>query len=550
MLCKRRTPWLVIIAAILAAVLILTGCGQSLVPSKNNKITSFKPLEGGTFRFGMITSPSSLDPAFLGENNAMEIGKELYDGLIRYDSKTLEPQPAIAEKWDYSADKKTITFHIRKDVKFHDGTEVKVQDIIDDWNRLAAKETASPVAFPLEPIDGFREVNCGSAHMLSGLKKIDDYTLQVSLSRPDAAFLTSLGYPTVGIYKVAGAVKNGKDFGTCSSTPETIIGTGAFKFVSWTADRDVTLAKFNDYYGDKAHVDKVVYQIYQEETMALNDFRAGNLDYLDRIPQGQQQAIIREFPGQTVRTVTLTTEYIGFNLNKAPFKDNVNLRKAVAYALDVRSVIDTLREGISTPSFVPMPAGMPGFDSELKPPTYDKTKAREYLAKAGYPGGKGLPAIQYLYNFTELNKKVAEAFQAQLNEVGIRIELQNLEWDAYLKALQSGDSQMFRLSLSADYPDPDNFLILYAKSQWGINNYTFYSNPEVEALLAQGLIETDPAKRKTIYKTVQEKVLADQPAVWVFNTTYLELYSKDVHNLLISALDQKNMRAVWLSRYF
>jgi ABC-type dipeptide transport system, periplasmic component len=542
--CKRI--WLLFTIAILSVALILSGCGQT---GALTQTINSQPIDGGTFRFGMISSPLSLDPAFLEESNGIEIGKELYDGLIRYDPKTLEVKPALAESWDYSADKKIITFHIRKGLKFHDGSEVKAQDIIDDWNRLAAKDTASPVSFLLEPIVGFKEVNSGAAKTISGLKKVNDSTLQVILNEPNAPFLTSLGHPAVGIYKIAGAAKAGKGFGTPASTPETIIGTGAFKFVKWNADKDVTIAKFNDYYGTKVHVDQVIYKIYKEESTALDDFRIGNLDYLDRIPPEQQQALIKEFPGQTIKNVSLTTEYIGFNLNKAPFKDNVNLRKAIAFALDPQSVIDTVGGGISTQANGPLPSRMPGYDKNLKAPAYNKDKAKEYLAKAGYPDGKGLPVILYTYNFTRLNQKVAEAFQGQLKEVGIQTELKNLEWGSYFKALQAGDSQMFRLSLSADYPDPDNFLrILYAKSQWGANNNTFYTNPEVETLLLQGINETDTTKRMAIYRTIQEKVLADQPAVWVFNSTYLELFGKTVHDFTVNGLDQKDMRAVWLSK--
>lgn len=548
MLRNHKKIWSVAIATMLASTLILSGCNSTPAPG-NNAAATGKPVDGGTFRFGMISSPSALEPAFLEENNGIEIGKELFDGLVEYDAKTTELKPAIAEKWDYSADKKTITFHLRKDVKFHDGTGVTAQDVIDDWTRLAAKDTASPVSFPLEPVVGFKELNGGTAKTFAGLKKVDDYTLQVSLTEPNAAFLTSLGHPAVSIYKLAGATKAGKDFGTPSSTPETLIGTGPFKFVKWNADQDVTLEKFADYYGTKPHVDKVVYKIFKDESTALNEFRAGNLEFVDSLPPGQRQAVIKEFPNQTEKTVALTTQYLGFNLSKAPFKDNLNLRKAIAYAVDPQSIIDTVLEGISAKANGPVPSTMPGYDKDLKAPTYDKDKAKDYLAKAGFPDGKGAPVIEYKYNFNQGNQKIAEAVQGQLKEVGIQTELKNMEWGSYIKSLQSGDSQMFRLAWGADYPDPDNFLrILYSKAQWGANNDTFYSSPEVEKLVAQGLTETDNAKRMDIYKQVQEKVVADQPAVWLFNTTYLHLFSKNVHDLEINALDQKDMRYVWLSK--
>ncbi|AET68873.1 ABC-type dipeptide transport system, periplasmic component [Desulfosporosinus orientis DSM 765] len=548
MLSSKRS-WPIFITALFLFALILTGCGLAPASTKDHNLVSSTPIDGGTFRFGMISSPSSLEPAFLEEINGIEIGKELYDGLVRYDPKTLEIKPAIAETWDYSQDDKVITFHLRKNVKFHDGTSVKAQDVIDDWNRLAAKDILSPVAFPLKPIVGFAEVNSGEADTLSGLKKIDDYTLEVTLNEKNAAFLTSLGHPSMGIYKIECAEKAGRDFGTPAASPETLIGTGAFKFVKWKSDQEIVIEKFNDYYGVKPHVDNVVYKLYNDESTALNDFRAGNLDYVDMVPPGQRQFVLKNYPNQTINTETLSTQFIGFNLNKEPFKDDVNLRKAIAYALDPQSIVDTILEGASSVSNGPLPSAMPGYDKDLKAPTFDKEKAKDYLIKAGYPDGKGLPPIQYAYNYNVENQKIAEAFQAQLKDVGIQIELKSMEWGSYINALQSGENQMFRVSWVADYPDPDNFLgVLYSKSQWGMNNVIFYSNPEVEKLLAQGLEETDLLKRMDIYKQVQEKLVEDQPALWTFTNSYLRLFGKNVHDLTVSALDQKDMRSVWLSK--
>lgn len=548
MLSSKRTGSF-LITTLLTCTLLLSGCGLIPALTADHSLLNSTPVDGGTFRFGMIASPSSLEPAFLEEINGIEIGKELYDGLVRYDPKTLAVKPAIAQSWDYSPDKKVITFHLRQDVKFHDGTRVTAQDIIADWNRLAAKDTLSPVAFPLKPIAGFAEVNRGEADRISGLKRIDDYTLEVTLKEKNAAFLTSLGHPAAGIYKPEGAAKAGKDFGSPAAAPETLIGTGAFKFVKWNPDQEVVIERFNDYYGDKPHVDKVLYKLYKDEATALNDFRAGNSDYVDVVPPGQRQLVLEEFPEQTINTETLSTQFIGFNLNKEPFKDNVNLRKALAYAIDPQSIADTVLEGASSAAKGPLPAAMPGYDPDLKGPAFDQAKAKDYLSRAGYPEGKGLAPIQYAYNYSIENQKVAEAFQAQLKEVGIPIDLKSMEWGSYVQALQSGANQMFRVSWVADYPDPDNFLgILYSKSQWGMNNVTFYANPEVEQLLAQGLEETDPAKRLVIYKQVQEKLAEDQPALWTFNNSYLRLFGKNVHDLTVSALDQKDMRSVWLSK--
>ncbi|MHB1407966.1 MAG: ABC transporter substrate-binding protein [Desulfitobacteriaceae bacterium] len=535
---SKRLVWSILVV-VLSLTVILSGCAQQAPQGTAG--------EGGEFRFGMISGPSSLDPAFLEEVNGIEIGKELYDGLVAYNFETSKVEGALAEKWDISPDNLKYTFTLRKGVKFHDGSEVKADDVLASWNRLAAKDTKATVSFPLEPVSGYEEMQDGSAKELKGLKKIDDYTVEVTLKKPHAPFLLSLTHPAASIYKVAAAVAAGENFGTPSTKPEQLIGAGPFKFVEWKSDQNVTLAKFNDYYGNKSHVDKVTYRIFKDESTALNEFRAGNLEFVDMLPPGQRQALIKEFPDQTPRIVTLTTQYIGFNVDKPPFKDNVNLRKAISYAIDRKSIIDTVLEGISAEAAGPLPKSMPGFNKDLKYPTYDVVKAKEYLKAAGYPDGKGLPVIELKYNFNQLNKTIMEAVQGQLKQIGIETKLINLEWAAYIKDLQSGNSQMFRLAWGADYPDPDNFLYaLYTKAQAGLNNDTFYSNPDVEKLLDQGRVETDQAKRNAIYQQAEQKIVDDAPAAWLFNTTYMHLFSKNVKDLYIDPLDQKNMSRVKL----
>lgn len=539
---KPRKKLTLVLATVMAASLVLSGCGGGS--------NSAKTSEGGTFRFGEIASPTSLDPAQLQENVGIQIGQDIFDGLVQLDDKDLSVKADIAEKWDVSTDGTVYTFHLNPKAKFSDGTKITADDVIKCWTRLVAKDTASPVAFPLTSVKGFDELQAGSTKEFSGLQKVDDETLKVTLSAPDASFLEAITHAACSVYKVDQAEKAGKDFGTPASTADTLTGSGPFKFVEWKSDDHVTVEKNTNYFLDNVpHVDKVVYQIYKDESTALNDFRAGNLEYVDSLPPGQRQAVIKEFPNQTVKVDTLTTQYLGFNMQKAPFKDNLNLRKAIAYAIDSKTIIDTVMEGISTVANGPFPKSLPGYADSVKYPTYNVQKAKDYLAQAGYPNGQGLPEIEYKYNFNEGNQKVAEAVQGQLKEIGINTKLVNLEWGAYITALQNGDSQMFRLAWQADYPDPDDFASpLFAKAQWGNNNDLFYSNDKIETLLAQGKKELDENKRNDIYKQIQEQVLADQPAVYLFNSSFLHLYAKNVKNLVVNAQDVKDMSVVQLEQ--
>ncbi len=539
---KARKKLTLLTSAVLVSALVLSGCGSS-----GNTDTS---KDGGVFRFGEVASPTSIDPAFIEENVGGQIGQDIHDGLVQFNNKTLEVEPDIAEKWEPSADGTVYTFHLNSKAVFNDGSKITADDVIKSWTRVVDKDTASPVAFPFKSIKGFDDLQSGKTKEFAGLKKIDDATLEVTLSAPDASFLKALGHTAASVIKVDAADKAGKDYGTPSSTPETMITAGPFKFVEWKADDHVTIEKNTKYFlSNVPHVDQVVYRIFKDESTALNEFRAGNLEYVEQLPPGQRQAVIKEFPGQTIQNVSLVTQYLGFNMQKAPFKDNLNLRKAIATGVDTQSIIDTVMEGISTVANGPLPKTFPSYADSVKYPTYDQAKAKELLSQAGYPDGKGLPEIEYKYNFNEGNQKVAEAVQGQLKEIGINTKLVNLEWGAYIKALQSGESQMFRLAWQADYPDPDNFLTpLFSKDEWGNNNQTYYSNDKVESLLSEGRKELDEKKRDDIYKQIQEQINADQPAAYLFNSTFLHLYAKNVEGLEVSPMEYKDMSRVKLTK--
>lgn len=534
--------------AVLIFSVVLAGCGVAPTTTFDAKKTD-QPVEGGDFRFGMIADATSIDPAFAQDNNGIEVMKELFDSLVKYKDEDLSIQPGLAEKWEVSSDGLVYTFHLRKDVKFHDGSPMKADDVIASWTRGLLKETAASVTYVLDPIKGAKDVMQGKTNTVEGLKKLDDYTLQVTLEKPNAAFLTSLGHPNAGVYKVEAARKGGKDFGTPGSKPEWVIGTGPFKFVEWKADQQIVLAKNADYWGAKAHVDKVIYRIFKEEGTALNEFRAGNLEYVDLLPPGQRQSLLKEFPDLIDRTTALATFFLGYNMEKEPFKSNLKLREALSYAVDRQAIIDTVYEGVSTPAKGPIPPGMPGFNKDVKAPAYDKEKAKQLLSEAGFPDGKGLPTLEIKYNFSQLNQKIVEAVQGMFKDIGVNSTIVNQEWGAYIRSLQASDSQIFRLAWSADYPDPDNFLYaLYHSSQKGDNNDSFYGNPEVDRLLSEGRLETDSAKRMKLYQEAEQIIIQDAPAIWLFNVQYLHLHAKNVHNLYPTALEQKHMARVWLSK--
>ena len=203
---------------------------------------------GGVMRLHIV-EPVSLDPPNCYESEGVQVIRQCWDGLIKWDPETYEPIPTLAEKWEISSDGLVYTFHLRKGVKFHSGRELKAEDFVYSWSRVANKDTASYLAYHLLPIKGYDECQAGTATTLEGVKALDDYTLEVTLKEPYADFLTTLGHDV--FYPVA--KEDIEEWG--DEYTEHINGTGPFKFVKWEHDQYIDLVRNDNYWGEKAKLD-------------------------------------------------------------------------------------------------------------------------------------------------------------------------------------------------------------------------------------------------------------------------------------------------------
>ncbi len=262
--------------AIMAVVLIVALVGSLSIGCKKAEAA------GGVMRIH-INQPVSLDPPNCYESEGIQVARQIFDGLFKYDPDTLEAVPELCEKWEVSDDGLVYTFHIKKNVKFHDGSKLTAQDFVYSWTRAVLAETASYLAYHLAAIKGYQACQDGTSTTLEGVKALDDYTLQVTLEYPYADFVSTLGHVVFYPVKQADIEKWGADY------TKHVNGTGPFKFVEWVDDQYINLEKFDDYYGDKAMLDKVEYKIIADENTAFLEFKAGNIDYT-QIPQGKIKA--------------------------------------------------------------------------------------------------------------------------------------------------------------------------------------------------------------------------------------------------------------------
>jgi len=531
---------------LLAVVFVLSasmfaGCAKKEEGGKKEETKKEEPVKGGTYYHPLYADPVSLDPAHISESESFRVGTAIFEGLVKYDPKTLEIKPALAESWEVNEDATVFTFKIRKGVKFHNGKEVTAADFKKAWERACAKDTQSEVAYILAPIKGFDEMQKGEAKELSGVKVVDDYTLEVTLKYPFGEFVQTLGHPVASVYPVEEAEKAVKE----KKVWENPIGTGPFKFVSWKHNQEVVVERNPDYWGEEPYLDKVVFRVFDDENTAFLEFKAGNLHECG-IPTGQYKATKADptYGPMVITGPELALYYYGFNMEKGVFAKDKNLRLAIEYATDRDAIINTVMEGIPAPATGIVPKGVPGYVEGQSPYTYDEEKAKEYWEKSSKPA-----EITLWYNTSEGHQKIAEAAQAGYKKIGINVKLTNLEWGTYLDKVMKGECEFFRMGWIADYPSMDNFLYpLFHSSEKGNNNMTFYSNPEVDKLLEEARKETDDEKRYELYRKAEKMILEDAPIVPIYFYRYAIVVQPEVKNYVRSAMGLVPFEQIWLAK--
>jgi len=542
---KNKMIVLHVLVIFIISMLLFNGCGNKKTNSEqaaNRK----QLMVGGVLRCSLLNDPASLDPAGFDEELGIEVGKEIYEGLVDIDFTMNKIVPAHAEKWD-NKNNQVFTFYLKKGAKFHNGKEVTAEDFMYSLDRVLNPATAAKVTWLLEPVKGAEARLSGKAASTEGIKVIDKYTIQITLDKPFPGFLSNLTQPGAGVIDKDTVEKFKGAFTATGAKPDVVVGSGPFKLSQWEPKNIIKLIRNDDYYGRKAYLDGVDFRIIADETTTLNEFRAGNLDFTDRVPPGQTGLVEKEFAGQVLRNRMWDIEYYGFNMTKTPFKDNVKLRQALNFAINREGIIKAVLEGRGEPAKGVIPPGMSVYNKDLNGYTYDPAKAAALLAEAGYPKGQGLPELKLSFNNNrETNQKIAEAVQAQLKEIGVKIKLKGLPLPVYQQDVGNGNYEMFRLNFAADTLDVSCLLnpLFGSKAE----NYFRYTNPEVDKLLDEAQTATDEVKRMQLYREVEQKVIQDTPAIWLFHSQSLYLKGKNINGINENPMDLVPLSSVWISR--
>lgn len=453
--------------------------------------------------------PESLDPAVITGQPEGRLVNALFEGLTRFTERGLA-EPGVAESWAISPDGRTYTFRLRENARWSDGRPVTAGDFVASWRRTLSPETAAAYNYQLFYVKNAKAFAEGKLADFSavGVRARDPRTLEVELESPTPFFLELCATPPLQPVRVDVIERHGDNW----VKPGHLVGNGAYVLEDWRINDRVRLRK-NPAYWDAANValETVDALPTSKANVAFNLYASGEADLLlDKglVPPALLDAL-RGRPDFHSGPF-FATYFLRFNAARGPFRDE-RVRRAFSLAVDKERIVKKITRAGELPAAALVPPGIVGY---VSPPglAYDPAEARRLLAEAGFPGGKGLPLLRYLYAESELNEAIAVELQSMWSEaLGVQVSLTRQEWKVYLNSMNNLDFDICRSSWVGDYPDPNTFLDLFVTG--GGNNRTGWGDPAYDALIADAGRETDPARRFAILAQAEEMLVARQAVV-------------------------------------
>lgn len=511
-----------------------------------------------SFNFAVIGEIKSLDPITVDDVYSAPPVALIYESLYTYHllKRPLEVVPALAEGLPaVSKDGLTFTIKIKPGARFQDdaafpngkGREVTAQDFIYSWKRLTNPKTNSSGFWifdgKIKGLNEWREKVGKDASAfdapIEGFSAPDTHTLVIKLTKPNYQILYSLSQPFSSVVAKEAVDKYQGEF---ANHP---VGTGAFMLKEWSRGSRMELVKNPTWrgeaypsegaQGDKEKglledagkpvpfVDRIVINEIVEDQPRWLKFLKGDLDisnipkdsYDAAITNGQLTPQLKEKNIQLDISNDTDVTYVGFNMED-PIVKNKNLRLAISHALDINTHIKLFFNGRAIAAQSLLAPGLEGYDPEFKNPnrTFDLEKAKAYLKAAGYPGGKGLPPIEYAIASSSTSRQMGEFFAQQLNAIGIQVKIIATSWPQFSEKLRKKQSQVWGFGWNADYPDAENFLqLLYGPNSSPGQNSTNYKNPEYDEVYRKAIATPPGPARTKLYLQMRDIAVRDMPLI-------------------------------------
>ncbi|MEZ4720944.1 MAG: ABC transporter substrate-binding protein [Flavobacteriales bacterium] len=554
------------------AITTVSGCGSD---SNSQKELALGGIElGGVFRLNEVHDVRSLYPLEITESTGYRIASQVYQGLVKFDQRTLEIEPALAERWESNTDATEWTFFLRKGVKFHDdpcfpegkGREMTANDVKWCTEQLCAPTAANQMFWLIDGrLKGAQEFyNAGATGSISGMEVLDDYTIKFKLEYPMSGLLQILAHNAFFVYPQEAFNHYGKGMSTHA------VGTGPFKLELFKPGEVCVLRKNQNYYGHDMHgnqlpyLDAIQISFVKDKKSELLMFKNKELDMIFTFPIEMYADVLTSLNDATMGrnqdfepqvTPSMSIHYCALQHQSNVFKDG-RVRRAFNMAVDKESIVNHTLQGEGSPGiYGVIPPAFTKYDqSKVNRTEYNPEMARTLFAQAGYPDGKGFPEITMQLSSGGTNYElVAQVLVSMLHEnLGVNIKLQVLPIAQLLDNAETGKATMWYDGWLADYPDPENFLRLFVSNesdtvQRAYLNSVRYSNPLYDSLYYDAIRETDETQRYEIYRSMDQMLIHDAVIIPIYYEEFTRLIPARVKNFPQNSIEHRDFSEVWIS---
>jgi peptide/nickel transport system substrate-binding protein len=506
----------------LAAILALTACNADRTPHRRR--------DPGALVVAQAAEPLTLDPVRATDSESIEVGNLVFEGLVRWKPGTTDVEPNLATKWEASPDGKRWRFYLRRGVKFHDGTPLDAHAVAFSFARVL--DPKHPYA--LGPDGEYWQTLLKDVTRVSA---IDPTTVEIETGRPYAPLLGDIAiYPIVSPTAVA---QYGDEF------EKHPVGTGPFKFESWTHGESLVMSRNEDYWGTKAGLDRIVFRVVIDARQRLIDLESGSVDMAAAIRPDEQPFVELHPDLRLEHTPGNDVSYLAFNVTRPPF-DNRDVRRAANHAINKEPIIKLAFQGRAIAADGPLPPTQWGYHKPKVRYAFDPALAKKLLEQASASGAFDPTKRYKLYApttprpYLQSPERVARFLQAALEQVGIQTELVLQPYAEHRASIRTGLHDMALFGWIGDTGDPDNFLYVLFHSDNTIvesaHNFAFYREPAVDTLLIQAQGAVDEPTRTGLYRAVQDRIAEDAPWVPLAHSEYVVAVRADLEDVVLSPL--------------
>lgn len=502
-----------------------------------------------TFVYCSEANPKTFNPQLADDGPTFNASSQMiYNRLLDFELGTTKIIPSLAEKWETSKDGKTVTFKLRKNVKFHTTDTFKptrdfnADDVLFTYNRALKKD------HPYHSVSGGNYIyymGMDLDKLITDIKKVDDYTVKFTLARPEAPFLANVAMNFAAILSAEYADKMMQ-----AKTPEKVdtepVGTGPFVLKRFVKDNSIRYDAFKEYFRGAPKLDKLVFAITPDPNVRFQKLKAGEC-HLIAEPSPQDLPAVESNPNLKLMSQPgANVGYLTFNTEKKPF-DRLEVRQAVAYALNRDNYLKVIYQGTASIAKTPIPPTVWGATKTSSGFEYNPEKAKELLKKAGYPDGfeTDLWTLPVSRPYNPNGKKMGELMQSDLAKVGIKVKLVTYEWGTYLEKTRKGEFSMAQLGWTTDNGDPDNFMgTLLSCGAINSGNMARWCDKAYDDVVVKAKVVTDIKARTQQYLKAQDMFTKNAPWVPLAHATVFRGLAKNVVNYKISPLGAEDFSNV------